>query len=121
SGVEEVGAAGGAIALELADELELEQAKRSRRPGQQADEDLRAPQKGVEPVLAVKALDVGERLRRPAPAGDAEAEAAQRQGRGAAEHAQPHHADRDRARRRLLVLMPHPLALLGVVEAMAPV
>ena len=67
----------------------------------------------------MKSLDVGERLRRPAPARDTEAEPSQRQGRGAAEHAQPHHADRDRARRSLFVLAPHALALLRVVEALA--
>src|SRR5499433_3183734 len=57
-GVDEVGAGGGAIALELADELEVEHALRRRRRRQQADEDLGAAEKGVEPGVAVKALDV---------------------------------------------------------------
>src|SRR5437899_2907031 len=57
-GIDEVGAGSGAIALELADELELEHAVGRRRRRQQADEDLRAAEKGVEPVIAVKGLDV---------------------------------------------------------------
>src|SRR5262249_43561490 len=48
-GVDEVAAAGGAIALELAEELKVEHALRRRRRRQQADEDLRAAEKGVEP------------------------------------------------------------------------
>src|SRR5262245_24563748 len=57
-GVDEVGA-GGAIALELADELEVKHALRRRRRRQQADEDLGATEKSIEPVVAVKSLDVG--------------------------------------------------------------
>src|SRR5262249_22036255 len=76
-GIDEIGAAGGAVTLELTDELELEHALRRRRRRQQADEDLGAPEKAVEPGITVKGLDVGERLRRPAPAGDAKAEPAQ--------------------------------------------
>src|SRR5262249_33801569 len=120
-GIDEVGAAGGTVALEPAEELKVEHALRRRRRRQQADEDLRAAEKAVEPVVAVEGLDVGERLRRAAPASDTEAEASQRHGRRAPEHAQPHHADRDRARRRLLMLMPHARALLAIVEAMTPV
>src|SRR5262249_59813268 len=76
-GVDEVGAGGGAVALELAEELEVEHILRRRRRRQQADEDLGAAEKGIEPVVAVEGLDVGERLRRAAPAGDAEAEPSQ--------------------------------------------
>ena len=69
----------------------------------------------------MKAFDAGKRLRRAAKAGDAEAEPRQRRGGGRAEHAEPHHADRDRARHRLRVLVPDALALLDVVKPLAAV
>ena len=56
--------------------------------------------------FAVKAFDAGDRPRAAAPAGDAKAEALQRVGRIGAQRAQPHDADRDRARRPLRISAP---------------
>ena len=69
----------------------------------------------------MKAFDAGKRLRRAAKAGDAEAKPRQRHGRGRAEFAEPHDADRDRARHGLRVLVPDALALLDAVKPLAAV
>ena len=50
-----------------------------------------------------------------------EAEIRERRRGRPADHAEPHHADRDLAGCRLGMRTPDPLALLGVVEPLAPV
>src|SRR4029453_5681241 len=98
-GVDQIGAANGAVALELAQKLKIENSLRRRRRGQRASKNLGAAEKGVELILAVKALDADKRLRRSAPAGDAEAKPRERRGRSGAEHAEPHDPACDPARR----------------------
>ena len=51
-GIDQVGAAERAIALEFPEQLEIEDARRRRRVRQQCDKNFRAGQKGVETVTA---------------------------------------------------------------------
>ena len=74
--------------------------------------------RGVEPAGAVEGLDARQRLRRPAPAGDAKPEPVEDRGRIATELAKAHHSDHHLAGRRLVVLVPAPLALLRVIAAL---
>ena len=74
--------------------------------------------KASSPPAPWKVSTPGERLRRPAPAGDAKAEPVEHRGRIATELAEAHHSDRHLAGRRLVVLVPAPLALLRVIAAL---
>ena len=64
----------------------------------------------------MKKLDAVDHPAGPAPAGHAKADATQRVGRIASEHAEPHDADGNFARRRLDMLAPQALALLRRIE-----
>src|SRR5262249_15981777 len=69
-GIDQVGAAQRAVALEPAQKLYIEEALRCRRHRKQTDENLGAAQERLEPPLAVKAFDAGKRPARSAQTGD---------------------------------------------------
>ena len=69
----------------------------------------------------MKRLDASQRFRRTAPARGLEAEPGQRRRRMRPNDAKAHDADRDFARRRLVVDQPLPLTLLRIVEPLPPV
>ena len=90
------------------------------RPRQQADQDFRPRQEGVEAGFAVKRLDAGKLFGVRLQPATLKPRRAERAARIAADHAEPHDADRNLARGRLIVRAPEPLALLGVVEPLPP-
>ena len=90
-----------AVAIEFFKQRAIENVPRLRCQRQQADQDVGPPQERLDLLLAVKAIDAVDGFRAPAPARDAKAQPFEHVGRVSAERAQPHDADRDRARRPL--------------------
>src|SRR5262249_62285510 len=91
-GIDQIGAAQRAVALELAQQQEVQDALGGAGMRQQADEDLGAREEVVEAVCAMERLDPGEGFLRAAPSRHLEAEPAEQVGGIAAEHAEPHDA-----------------------------
>src|SRR5215471_13589880 len=83
-GIDQVRTAGGPVALELAQEIEPQDAVRGRRRGEQTDQYLSTAEKSIETVAAVEGLDLRQRrytgkgFGRPAPAGGTKAEPGER-------------------------------------------
>ena len=90
------------------------------RPRQQANQNFRTLQEGIEASLALKGFHTGNGLGRAAPARNLEPDPSERRRDFLADHAKTHDADRNFARGRLIVHAPDPLALLRVVEPLSP-
>ena len=100
-----------AVAIEFFKQRAIEDVPRLRCQRQQADQDVGPPQERLDLLLAVKAIDAVDGFRAPAPARDAKAEPLEHVGRVGPERAEPHDADRDRARRALRFRRPALFAL----------
>ena len=115
-----IGAPIGAGPIEFCEQSAVEDVPRLRGQRQQADQDVSAPQKRVEPGSAMKACDAVDLLFATTPSADTKAEIGQRRGGVRAERAEAHDADRNRARRPLKSGRPAPLALAGSQIGLLP-
>ena len=116
------GAPSGLLRLSLSNSAAVENVPRLRRQRQQADQDVGPPQERLELRFAVKAFDAvdllsgsGSSPRRESPMRSSTSAAC------SAERAQPHDADRDRARRPLRFRRPALLALATPQIKLLPV